>query len=230
MLATLVPAGKAAAQTKGGTASTPGSKEARLPAPTLTAKATGPGCVHVSWTSVPGAKSYVLGRATDNTGFQRVNDLGQGPVTEYFDNSFRRGTMAQYRITAIDSSDIPGMAAKSNVLSANGGELRDCSRPLATSTGTGAPGISSPVGGGALLAGAELSFAVSGSMSLRAGATGPAGSVAGSQWSSLDPNVASVNPDGMIKARAAGEARVVAVSPSGSGGVRVTVVRVVVTP
>ena len=77
---------------------------------------------------------------------------------------------------------------------------------------------------------AELSFAVGATMSLRVGATAKLDTPSGAQWSSLDPAVASVNGDGVLKARAGGEARVVAVSAVGAGGVRVTVLHVVVAP
>ena len=93
--------------------------------------------------------------------------------------------------------------------------------------GSGPGGGSAPVA--ASSASTELSFAVGGVVTLRVGASAALGA-GGGQWSTLDAGIASVTADGTVTARAPGEARMVGVSAAGSGGVRVTVVRVTVTP
>ena len=77
---------------------------------------------------------------------------------------------------------------------------------------------------------AELSFAVAGTVTIRSGATTKLEAPAGAEWSSLDPRVAGVGGDGVVRAHSRGEARIVAISPAGPAGVRVTVVRVLVSP
>lgn len=130
----------------------------------------------------------------------------------------------RFDVVAVDYKGVMSQAGSSNTLVLQASDIAPTDPPAGGSGGSG--------GGTSLSAPqtAELSFAVSTAITLRAGATSRGTAPAGSQWLSLDPAVASVNADGTIKARAAGEARVVALSPSGSGGIRVTVVRVVVTP
>ena len=119
----------------------------------------------------------------------------------------------QFEVLAEDDRGNYGPAVSSNLLVVGGGAS-----------------ASSGSSGGSSMAGAELSFAMSAALSLRTGTSRPVGGPAGAQWSSLDRGAATVTADGTITGRSAGEARVVGVNGTAAGGVRVTVVHVVVTP
>jgi hypothetical protein len=71
----------------------------------------------------------------------------------------------------------------------------------------------------------QASVAVGGSSAL-ANVT----AIAGAQWLSANPSVASVSADGTVTGRAGGTTSVVAVVPQADGSFRATVVRVTVTP
>jgi hypothetical protein len=324
----LVPCADAIGQTKAIQVDN-GSKGSRLSAPQVRVSDQGDGCVQVTWTAIPGAKSYVLGRALGNNGLQRIDGAQAGGTTEYRDRIENAGMPVVYRVTAIDSMDMAGFPGTSTRFVASGGKAAGCptsfrgptevvatvrgdqilvdwqlrslagevigqlrhhkaevrhfvdgraqpairvdeaggthalfparpgehrfevllissdgklSDPTSSNTlvvhdkgagsdpGGGPAGPAAVSGAGALAAGAELSFAVSPAATLRPGGTTSAVGPAGAQWSSLDQTVATVTSQGTITARGAGEARIVGVGGTGSTGIRVTVMRVVVTP
>jgi hypothetical protein len=69
----------------------------------VTASQTGAGEVTLSWSAVPGATAYALGRAIAPQGFQRLCDPC-APETTYVDRSARPGAEHTYTVTAITPS------------------------------------------------------------------------------------------------------------------------------
>lgn len=101
----------------------------------------------------------------------------------------------------------------------------------ATSGGaTGGTGGATGSGIAAEDAGGTVLVNVATPVTLRAGATHTLVGVPQSGWTSLSPSIASVTADGTVTARAGGVAQLATVGTDASGAVRVTVVRVRVTP
>jgi hypothetical protein len=149
---------------------------------------------------------------------------------QVFQANFQGAVAGEHRfdVSPIDLHSIGGPSASSNIVAVAASQP-----PGGGSASPGLGGGSASPGLGAAsfpTSGTDLSFAVAPPLSMGVGASSSPGAPSGSQWSSLDPGVASVTADGVVTARAAGEARIVAVAPAGGNGVRVTVVRVVVTP
>jgi hypothetical protein len=140
---------------------------------------------------------------------------------QVFQANFQGAVAGEHRfdVSPMDERSIAGPSASSNIVAVAASQP-----PGGGSASPGLGAASFPTSG------TDLSFAVAPPLSMGVGASSSLGAPSGSQWSSLDPGVASVTGDGVVTARAAGEARIVAVAPAGGNGVRVTVVRVVVVP
>jgi hypothetical protein len=101
----------------------------RLTAPRgVTVQQTAPGEITLTWNSVPGAKSYVIGRAVGSEGFRRMLDASTGAETVYVDRRSAAGVKHVYTITPISSADVSGIRATSGSIV-----------PTAPSGGAGAP-------------------------------------------------------------------------------------------
>lgn len=115
--------------------------------------------------------------------------------------------------------------------------------PLATSNELVIPSTGAPSSGGPTAPSGPTSttgpagtiaVTIGSAITLRVGGSASAGSALGgasaSRWVSLDEGIATVDGSGTVSARAAGRARLLAITGVGDGSVRVTLVQVTVTP
>ena len=80
----------------------------RLPKPeNVTLRQNARGEVELTWSPVPGAKTYLLGRSIGTNGYQRVTQPLTGP-TQFIDAEARVGTRISYFITPVDSAGLAG--------------------------------------------------------------------------------------------------------------------------
>ena len=281
----------------------------RLPMPQSVTVRQSRDAIILTWRAVPGAKSYVLGRAVGNEGFRRLLDASAGPDTMYVDRQVRLGVRHVYTVTPVSQSEVAGVRATSeeivpspasiptppaNVQASlfdpttisvtwryvsdatsyevtrwmdgkwagtlgrqsstsmtlhdlkpgayhfevrailSDGYMTGAARSnvvqvgAATSVSESPTTAATPVATAANDATAAVLVSVAAPAIIRVGGTTSLPTAG--QWTSLDPGVATVTPNGAVTGRAAGTAQMVALGSASDGAVRVTVVRVVVQP
>jgi hypothetical protein len=185
-----------------------------------------PGQVTLRWTSPQGATQYRVERRMDpqptdgsaSTFFVRsttfVDRIGTGDVDR----------TVFYLVTGLSgvAGAEPGPAGRSNAVRIPGRSTDSSSTASADASGGD--------GGTASGASSSVLVTVAPDASVRVGANARLAAGAGAQWLSLDPRIATVNPEGAVIGRARGETQIVAVSRGADGAVRVSVVRVTVVP
>jgi hypothetical protein len=131
-------------------------------------------------------------------------------------SSLAAGTRVQWRATVTDdATGVRSAPTLSNVLTVGASTT--------TTTTTASPAADA--------AGAQVLVAVAPALSVRAGGTHSLASLGGGlRWTALDESVATVDATGTAAARGAGTAQLVGVGRAADGAVRVTVVRLTVTP
>ena len=115
--------------------------------------------------------------------------------------------------------------------------------PLASSNELVIPSTAAPSSGGPTAPSGPISstgpagtiaVTIGSAITLRVGGSASAGSALGgasaSRWVSLDEGIATVDGSGTVSARAAGRARLLAITGAADGSVRVTLVQVTVSP
>lgn len=111
----------------------------RLPGPAnIVIRQTGDAELTVTWTPVPGAQSYNLGRAVPPNGLQRVADGNGLREARYVDRSVTKGSSVTYTITPIDASGMAGVRSMSEPFTAWQ------AMPAGGGATTAAPGLSPP--------------------------------------------------------------------------------------
>jgi hypothetical protein len=175
------------------------------------------GVLHVTWTTAPTGVRYDV---YQRIGGQRGALLGSVPRQHnmWAGSPVPAGTYA-VEVIAYDAQNRMSTPGVSGTV-----VVPPRVDSTTTTTGTGASGIAAEDAGGTVLVN------VATPVTLRVGATHSLARVAGSGWTSLSPSIASVSADGTVTARAAGVAQLATVGADASGAVRVTVVRVRVTP
>ena len=140
----------------------------------------------------------------------------------------------QYRYEVAATSQYGYMSAwtASNTVTLDATTRVDSGTTAGTTGGSTTGGATGGATGGIAAedAGGTVLVNVATPVTLRAGATHSLAAVARAGWTSLSPSIASVTADGTVTARAAGVAQLATVGTDASGAVRVTVVRVRVTP
>jgi hypothetical protein len=130
----------------------------------------------------------------------------------------------QYVVTVIDRYGNMSPPASSNTVTIQATAVKDTAATAPGTGGTTTSGIAAEDAGGTVLVN------VAAPVTLRVGGTHSLAGVARGGWTSLSPAIASVTADGAVSARAAGVAQLATVGTDATGAVRVTVVRVRVTP
>ncbi|HEU5175318.1 MAG TPA: fibronectin type III domain-containing protein [Gemmatimonadaceae bacterium] len=80
----------------------PGAKDIEAAPITVTTRQTGPTEITVTWTAVPGAQSYFIGRHAPPDGWRRVNTPTPA-ATRYVDRDVQVGRTYRYQVSAIVS-------------------------------------------------------------------------------------------------------------------------------
>jgi hypothetical protein len=140
------------------------------------------------------------------------------------------GTRLRWRARAYDSSN--GMLSEptvSNELTI--GTVTTTATTGGTTSGT-TGGTTSPTSSTPTTAPAtgSTTFTVAPALSLAVGATSSLASLGGTRWVSMNEGIATVDASGSVTARAAGTAQIVALALAADGSLRVSTVRLTVTP
>jgi hypothetical protein len=175
------------------------------------------GVLQVSWTMPPTAVRYDI---YQRTGGQRGAKIGAVPrqLNVWSGSGMPAGSYA-VEVVAYDAQGRMSPPGISSVVTVGAPDT-----PPTTGSGTTSSGIAAEDAGGAVL------VTVAAPVTLRVGGTQSLTAVASGGWTSLSPSIASVSADGTVNARSAGVAQLAAVGADAGGAVRVTVVRVRVTP